>query len=470
MYNTKQLDLYLHNLFLKKGYPSVAICIRGPEGVIFEKGYGYCDSEKLKSANTDTIYGIASMGKSMTTLACAILEVEGKLNFSDPVTKYFPNFSIPGTPKESVTLRHLAMHTAGIPPIPPLEWSIVINTPNIDSEDVRKLKDSAPNKMSTIEDIINYIATSGEYEPLGAPGECMSYSNDSYAILSYVVDKASGITLEEFMNERIFKPLGMTRSILDLDGSEANNLSNGNISDLFDLDDEGNLYSDKNWSILPPYRGCACVKSTATDLAKYYQMISQYGMFEGKQIINPKAIEILIGHEFPETPYPFYCFGLNKRKKNDRIICEHSGSLHGASSYGGLIIGGYSMAVLCNQGDVSMEPFICPCYNLILNLPLDESHNFAIPSGKRFSMPEAIIGTYISREAVPAYCVITHSQDGTLKANYYRDEFILHHCEETLFSARKEDDNQHYIYMRFLIRNGHAWGVRCGTRVFQRIE
>lgn len=471
MYDIKELDDYLKNLFKSKQYPSVAVCIRGPEGIIFEKGYGYCDFEKNKPAGIDTVYGIASMSKSMTTLACAILEAEEKLDFSDPVTKYFPQFSIPGTPIESITLRHLAMHTSGLPPIPPLEWSIAMNTPGRDTEATRKLKESAPNKMDTIENIINYITNSGEYEVLGTPGECMSYSNDAYAILSYVVDQAAGIPLEEFLKKRIFEPLGMSRSVLDIDGSEAVALANGDIADLFDLDDDGNLYSDKIWSILPPYRGCACVKSTASDITKYYQMLSQKGKFEGKQIIDPKAVEILIGREFPETPYPFYCFGLNKRVKNGKVICEHSGGLHGVSTFGGLIMGGYSMTTLCNQGDVSMEPFVWACYNLILGLPLDTSHAFAIPSGKKFSMPEAIVGTYISREAVPSYCIITSDTEGNLYANYNSEKLILHYCVETLFSARTaENPHEQRTPMRFLIRNGKAWGVRCYTRVFQRIN
>ena len=471
MYDTKKLDCYLEKLFQEKQYPSLAVCIRGPEGIIFEKGYGYCDMEKSKPVGGNTVYGIASMSKSMTTLACAILETEGKLSFSDPVIKYFPQFSIPGTPKECVTLRHLAMHTAGIPPIPPLEWSIVMNTAERDSEASRKLRESSPNKMDTIEDIIDYIANSGAYEPLGAPGECMSYSNDAYAILSYVVDQAAGITLEEFLNERIFKPLGMTRTVLDLDGKEAMALANGDIADLFDLDDDGNLYSDQIWSVLPPYRGCACVKSTALDITKYYQMLSQHGKFEGKQIIDPNAVEILIGREFPETRYPFYCFGLNKRLFHGQVICEHSGGLHGVSTNGGLIMGGYSMTVLCNHGDASTEPFLWACYNLILGLPLDTSHAFAIPSGKKFSMPEAVVGTYISHEAVPAYCIVTTDEDSNLYANYYGEDLVLHYCEETLFSARTADKpDVPRTSMRFLIRNGKAWGVRCYTRVFQRIN
>lgn len=471
MYDTKELDDYIEEIIIKKEYPGLSVCIRGPEGIIFEKGYGYRDMEKTKPVDTDTIFGIASMSKSMTTLACAILEAEGKLSFSDPVTKYFPQFSIPGTPNESVTLRNLAMHTAGIPPIPPLEWSIVMNTPQKDSEASRKLRESAPNKMDKIEHIIDYISNSGAYEPLGAPGEYMSYSNDAYALLSYVVDQVAGIPLEDFLDERIFKPLGMTRTVLDLDGQKAIALANGNITDLFDLDDDGNLYSDQIWSVLPPYRGCACVKSTAKDMTRYYQMISQKGCFEGKQIIDPKAVEILIGRGFPETRNPFYCYGLNKRLFHEKVICEHSGALHGVSANGGLIMGGYSMTALCNQGESSTEPFIWACYNLILGLPLDTSHEYAIPSGNIFSMPEAVVGTYISREAVPSYRTVAKDDKSNLYVKIQDDNYKLHYCEETLFSARKLDNPEVTIsIMRFLIRNGKAWGVRCGTRIYQRIE
>ena len=97
---------------------------------------------------------------------------------------------MPGNPKDSVTIRHLCMHTAGIPPMEPLEWSIAVNTPGRDSDWARQLKKTAPNKMDTIEQIIAYIAE-GKYQTLGAPGECMSYSNEGYAVLCYLIDAAA---------------------------------------------------------------------------------------------------------------------------------------------------------------------------------------------------------------------------------------------------------------------------------------
>ena len=100
-----------------------------------------------------------------------------------------------------MTLKIVAMHRTGLPPLPPLEWSIVMNSKEGDTPWHRYMKETAPNKMETIDQIVEYLAA-GDYEPLGAPGEYMSYSNDGYALLSYVVDMAAGITLEEFLDQR----------------------------------------------------------------------------------------------------------------------------------------------------------------------------------------------------------------------------------------------------------------------------
>ena len=469
MFDTTALDKYLGDLFEKKGYPSVTVCVRGPEGIVFEKGYGYIDMARRKPANPDSIYGIASMSKSMTSLACAILQAEGKLNFSDPVIKYFPDFRVPGTPEECITLRHLAMHTAGIPPIPPLEWSIVMNSAERDNEYSRKLRESSPNKMDTIEDIIDFIANSGAYEPLGAPGEYMSYSNEGYAILSYVVDKASGMTLEEFLKKRIFEPLGMTRTVLDLDGSEARELAGDNMTSLFERDDDGNLLEDDNWSVLPPFRGCACVKSTSSDVTRYYKMLSDKGVWEGKQVIPSEAVEILVGREFPERERPFYCFGLEKRLIDGKVVCEHTGGLHGVSTCGGFVEGGYSAAVLCNEGDLDVQDFQWVCYNLILGLPLETTHYWAEPSGGEFSSPGMLFGDFCSQEGMPAHFIVT-MEDGRLKADLGWVKTELKYCYGSVFVACDEETGRRVRVVEFYIRDGRAWGVLCGNRIYQRVE
>ena len=68
------LTAHLNKIFEEKSFPGVSVCIRGPEGIIYEHGFGHIDMAKSRKINKDTIMGIASMSKSMTALACAILQ------------------------------------------------------------------------------------------------------------------------------------------------------------------------------------------------------------------------------------------------------------------------------------------------------------------------------------------------------------------------------------------------------------
>ena len=152
------LDARIQYLIKKERLPGVTVCIKGPEGTVFEKAYGYKDAALSVAPDMDTMFGIASMSKSITCLALSILEAEGKLSWNDPVCKYFPAFRVPGAPRDTVTLRTLAQHTAGIPPMEPLEWSIAVNSINRSGEWIDAMRASAPNSMATIDQIIEYIA------------------------------------------------------------------------------------------------------------------------------------------------------------------------------------------------------------------------------------------------------------------------------------------------------------------------
>ncbi len=467
MGDVEKLEKYLAELFEQRGYPGMAVCIRGPEGTLFEKGYGCRSMEPKKNVDGDTVFGIASMSKSMTALACCILQAEGKMSLDDPVVNYFPNFHIPGTADECVTIKMLAMHRTGLPPMEPLEWSIAKNSVERDSEWYREMLRTAPNQMDKIEQIVDYISA-GNYEPLGAPGEYMSYSNEGYALLSYIVDQAAGISLEKFLEERVFCPLGMTRTVLDLDCSEAKKLAAGNITSLFERNADGTLVWDDNWSVLPPFRGCACVKSTARDITKYYQMLANGGQWEGRQILPAEAVEQMYGKEFPLRSRPFYCMGLEKWQTGGKMICEHSGGLHGVSTQGGFVEGGYAVAVLCNEGDLGMDAFQWPCYNYILGLPLDTKHFYAMPSGRKFSRPDMLCGDFLSREGLPVHCTV-RIEDGELTADYHGKKVRLLYCNDARFAAVEYEHPENRVEtLRFYIKNGTAWGVKCGSRIYQR--
>lgn len=459
------LDARIKELIQKDRLPGVTVCVKGPNGTVFEKAYGYRDEAMSIPTDMDTMFGIASMSKSLTCLALSILETEGKLSWNDPVCKYFPQFRVPGAPRDTVTLRTLAQHTAGIPPMEPLEWSIAVNSINRSGEWIDAMRASAPNSMSTIEQIIDYISNC-KYPTVGAPGENMSYSNEGYAILSYVADMAAGIPLEQFCMERIFQPIGMTRTIMDDDCASARTLACGNITSLFEKED-GQLICDDNWSVLPPFRGCAMVKSTARDMAAYYRCLSNYGGMDGKQIIPRAAVEAMIGPAIPVQEIACYGLGLYKRIKCGHVICEHSGGLHGVSTKGGLLLDeGYGFAVLCNCGDEDMDDIMWTLYNAVMDIPLDTCHRWFVPAGRLFSDPQMLIGRYVGHEGVPSVVNVRIEND-VLRAVVNKRDLKLVYCGGLRFLGMDPLDPERVrSRLEFFTRDGHAWGVRCGSRIF----
>ncbi len=465
-FDTKAVDARIQMLIDRDKLPGVTVCVKGPEGIVFEKAYGVRTQDGIPT-DMDTMFGIASMSKSITCLALSILEAEGKLSWDDPVHKYFPAFSVPGAARDTVTLRTLAMHTAGIPPMEPLEWSIAMNSVNRSGAWIDALRASAPNAMATIDQIIDYIAHC-PYPTVGAPGENMSYSNEGYAILSYVADQAAGMPLEQFCMERIFQPLGMTRTIMDDDCVSARALSGGNITSLFEKED-GQLVCDDNWSILPPFRGCAMVKSTARDMAAYYRALSNGGVHEGKQAIPAAAVETMTGAWIPAQRIASYGLGLYKRTMADSTIMEHSGGLHGVSTKGGLLLGeGYGFAVLCNCGEEDMDDIMWTLYSAVMGLPIDTCHRWFIPAGRSFSDPQMLLGRYIGHEGEPAI-VTVRMEDDQLIAHTNDRDLRLVYCGGLRFLGMDMTEPACVrTRLEFFIRNGQAWGVRRGSRIFSR--
>jgi len=462
-----RLDAFLQDYAKDKNVPGMSVSVTGPDGDIFSKAYGFCDLEKTRPVSTDTIFGIASMSKSVTCTCLAILQMEGKLNFRDPVYKYLPDFSIPGTPREAILVHHLANMTSGLPPLPTLMLSIGSHTklgPWLDADAAEAIKRLRPS-FATVGEIIEYIAHSDAYEPLGAPGEYVSYSNDCYALLSAIVDIASGSTLEKFAYERIFAPLGMTRTTFDLEEAKAM----GNITSLFTTKKE-QLYCTDDWTTAPPYRGCGWLKSTSVDMCKYYETLASNGIYRGKRILPEGCVSLMVGGAFPETADSVYCYGLNKRVFRDTVICEHAGSLIGISSKGGFFKGkGYAAVVLMNMDDVDVNVPINAVYNTLLGLPIDTSHLPVKPSGNSPAEPETYTGVYSTDEFFPKRPIeILLNDTGELRVKTSEGEYDLLFCDTTRFLIADETKlpDQRRI-LKFHVRDGKAWAVQDG-RILRR--
>ena len=105
-------------------------------------------------------------------------------------------------------------------------------------------------------------------------------------------------------------------------------------------------------------------------------------------------------------------------------------------------------------------------YNAIMGEPLDTCHRWFIPVGHDFSDPEMLLGQYIGHEGVPSI-VQVRLEEGQLRAIVNKRDLRLVYCGGLRFLGMDPvDDARVRSRLEFFIRNGHAWGVRVGSRIF----
>jgi CubicO group peptidase (beta-lactamase class C family) len=148
--------------------------------VIFSKSYGMADLEWSVPNSPTTRFNIASMTKQFTAASILLLEGRGKLKTDDLVKKYLPDAPASW---DKISIYHLLTHTSGIP------------------GDAAKYEPGTPDKLVFNDKPLDF-----------QPGERWDYTNLGYIVLGYLLERISGQTYEEFIQENIFKPLGMNDS------------------------------------------------------------------------------------------------------------------------------------------------------------------------------------------------------------------------------------------------------------------
>jgi CubicO group peptidase (beta-lactamase class C family) len=156
--------------------------------VIYEKCFGYEDYKAKKPLNACSAFQLASSSKPMTAAAIMILKERGKLDYSDEVTKFIPDF-----PYKGITVRMLLNHRSGLPNYEYFMEDYVKdhNTP-LNNEQVLKIM--MENKPAVY----------------AKPNKHFSYNNSNYLLLAIIIEKASGTDFRSFMKKEIFDPCQMT--------------------------------------------------------------------------------------------------------------------------------------------------------------------------------------------------------------------------------------------------------------------
>ncbi len=256
-------DIVAEGLQQKK-MPGCVVLVGHQGRIVYHKAFGdrQVVPEKL-SMELQTVFDMASLTKPIATATSVMTLVErGQVDVEAPVAKYLPAFGTNG--KEHITIRQLLTHTAGLIPDNDLE-----DCANGSAEAFRKICE---------------LGTSVE------PGTEFVYSDVGFVVLAELVQRITGNDLHEYSQEVIFKPLGMTETgYLPADPLRARAAVT---QERDGKPMRGEVHDPRAWA-LGGIAGHAGLFSTATDLARYAQMLLNDGEFKGMRILKPETVQLM---------------------------------------------------------------------------------------------------------------------------------------------------------------------------------
>ncbi len=264
--------------------------------IVHFKAHGNYGVDNAKPMETDTLFRIYSMTKPITAVAAMTLYEQGKFHMNDPVSKYLPQFAdqkvlIDGellTPETPMLMRQLFMHTAG------LTYGFVADNP----VDVAYQKAQLFQSANLDEFITKVAKLPLRYQP----GERYHYSV-SMDVLGAVIEKLSGMPLDEYYAKTIFEPLKMKDTFFELPQAKKARFA----SDQF-WDAKNNkvmaMPADQSRSFdkVGLFMGGGGLISSAYDYFRFSQMVLNGGELEGVRILGPKTVEFMASnHMTPEV-------------------------------------------------------------------------------------------------------------------------------------------------------------------------
>lgn len=242
-----------------KQMPGCVLLVARHGKIALLEAYGNkTDGQKM---TTDTVFDLASLTKPIATATAVMKLVEdGKIELNKPVAQYLPEFAASG--KESITVEHLLTHQGGL---------IADNA----LKDYQEGIDTAWQKLFAL-------------RPLAPPGERFIYSDVGFEVLGKLVEKTSGSTLDVYVREQLFAPLGMTETGY-LPG-EALRQRAAPTQKRNDQWMQGEVH-DPRAHLLGGVAGHAGLFSTASDLAIYAQMLLGRGQYADVRVLKSETVD-----------------------------------------------------------------------------------------------------------------------------------------------------------------------------------
>ena len=370
-----EFDKILQDQF-KPNEPGAAVLVARKGKVVYNKAFGSANLELDVPMKTDHIFRIGSITKQFTAIAILQLMEQGKLNLHDPITKFITDYPDQG---HTITIEHLLTHTSGIK-----SYTSMPDYGTIMSKD-----------MTPIEMIEYFKNETMEF----APGTAFRYNNSGYFLLGYIIEKITGKTYPEYLEENIFRPLGMTNSIYGDDRIIIKNRAGA-----YTMGDNGFEHASPV-SMTQPY-SAGSILSSVEDLFKWQQAVISYKLVK-KETLD-KAFSRYQLTNGKEADYGYGWF-LGYVQESPTI--EHGGGIPGFST----------MAIYLPEEEVFVAVFVnCDCIS-----PKDITARMAaIAIEKPYEFTEVPVSNDVQNE----YCGVYENEEG--------EQRIITVSENQLFSQR----------------------------------
>ena len=272
--------------------------------VLSAEAVGFADIDGKKPMQTDSMFWIASQSKAMTATAVLMLVDEGRISLDDPVEKYLLEFRgqmavaekdndhvLLHKPAHPITIREVLSHMSGLP------FKSAIEEPTLDG-------------LPLATAVRSYAMTPLQTEP----GTHYQYSNAGINTAARILDVVSGMKYEDFMQQRLFKPLGMTDTTFWPTKEQMHRIAksygpNAAKSNLVEISIGQLIYplTDRIHRYPMPAGG---LFSTAKDTALFCRMLLNGGELNGRRYLSKAAFQELTKRQTPESVKESYGFGL----------------------------------------------------------------------------------------------------------------------------------------------------------------
>ncbi|MBE7560450.1 serine hydrolase [bacterium] len=414
----------IDRLFAPLNYPDIPGCAVGiiQDGtLVYERGFGMASLESGLPNDVTTPFHIYSMSKQFTAFCILLLAREGRLSLDDDVRKYIPEMPDYGRP---ITLRHLCHHTAGLRDYLALVYMAGKNT----------------QLYRTEEGVLPLLA---RQKDLNFPvGEEHSYTNSGYLLLSLVVERVSGLTLREFADRRIFKPLGMKQTHFHDDYTEVVPYRAWGYYTKNDQETEFGLSFEPSNLVM----GCGGMMSTVRDLLLwdrnfYHPIVGDASLIAEMQVPG----KLNDGRECN------YGLGLYLSRYNGLRTIGHSGAF-GAfrSEWVQFPEANFSVIVLANYSEVNPGNFVYRIADICLSdrFREEESGQKPPPDLKFVELPRSAledkVGSYRNTETGSIYRF--YIRGATLSVSTRSARFDLAAVSDTLFVGVNTPTDRYYRF------------------------